>query len=592
MNNLNSTAIDKAAIVRACPIFTHLKGREIRALANLSELMHLKAGENLFYRGDLCREAYILASGKLIATTATKHNSGEILGSLVPHEIVGEMSLLAAVPRSLTIFAEVDCTLLRLRQEDFIYYCRNNPKTAYEMLKIMVNRTQDFLRHLEKPASAQFVAFLPGDNSPYFSYFMQQLKILALDNPQLTVLDPQDLAQHTNISELFLSLKHKSDYIFYPLLSKNTSYSQDFLIGYADKIVMLAQGDQPPALDSIQQEILQRNHSVKELILVYPKTKKNPPYTQSWLQQGNFFRHHHIDADRPHDLQRVWRFLTGTATGLVLGGGGTRGWAHIGAIMALKEAKIPIDAIGGTSVGGAVGASLLLTESFEELIEKYDRLQSMSLKTLSWRELTYPLVSLFSGQSATQIANQELNYHIENLAKPFFSISCNITSKKEVVHRTGNLAEVIRASASLPGIVPPAVYNNELHVDGAVINNLPVDVMNNFLEDSGRVIAVSLSNQTPSVSDYTFPPVISLWESLQVKFRWKKDYRVPSFFNTFIQSLLMGSHQQQLENMEKADILIQPDLHGFPLMARKNQSVRLIELGKLATQEALEKYKA
>lgn len=498
------------------------------------------------------------------------------------------MSLLAAVPRSLTISAEVDSTLLRLRQEDFIYYCRNNPKTAYEMLQVMVNRTQNFLRHLEKPSSAQFVAFLPGDNSSYFSYFMQELKILALNNPQLTVLDAQDIAQQDNVADFFLSLKHKSDYIFYPLLSKNNSDTdQDHLIRYADKTVLVAQGDHPPTLDSVQQEILKREHVVKELILVYPQTKKNPVHTKAWLKQADFFRHHHVDANEPKDLQRVWRFLTGTATGLVLGGGGTRGWAHIGAIMALKEAKIPIDAIGGTSVGGAVGASFLLTDNFDDLIEKYDRLQSMSVRTMSWRELTYPLVSLFSGHSATQIAQQELNYEIENLAKPFFSISCNITSKKEVIHRTGNLAEVIRASCSLPGIVPPAVYHNELHVDGAVINNLPVNVMNNFLEDSGRVIAVSLSNNENNSRDYTFPPVISLWESLKVKFNWKKDYCVPSFFNTFIQSLMMGSHHQQLENMQKADILIQPNLHGFPLMDKKNQSAKLIELGKAATQQAL-----
>ncbi len=581
-----------AEIIKSCSVFSTLEEADLQALSSLASVIEIKEGETLFHRGDNSRDAYIIISGKLVATTATPTTRGELIGYLMPNELVGEMSLLAAdVPRSLTITASADSTLLQIHQADFEHYCLNKPKVAFKMLEIIIKRTQGVIRHLEKPMRAQFIAFLPADEAVNLEEVIIQLKSCTSHNPKVVILQETDIkANADNLGHLFLNLKQQFEYVLYPISIEEQNLTTDILIKYADKIVLFGYGDQKADMSPTSLNLLNSRqhyaHVRNELVLLYKNSELRPFDTRNWLKHANFFRHHHIYLDQIGDIQRLGRFMTGKAIGLVLGGGGTRGWAHIGALKALMDANIPIDAVAGTSVGSVAGGCYLSTPNFESLHSKYQRLQKIVLKSLSLRELTLPLISLFSGKSATTITRQEFDFCIEDLPKPFFCISCNITKKEQTIHKHGKLWEIIRASASLPGIVPPTLIDKQLHVDGGVVNNLPVNIMSEFLENSGTIIAVSLVTP-PKETQYSFPPIISLWDTILIKCGIKKQYLLPSLFYTFVDSLLMGSYSQQQQNMKKADILVQPDLLGYTTLSKKDVSAALISLGYKSTKQAL-----
>lgn len=105
----------------------------------------------------------------------------------------------------------------------------------------------------------------------------------------------------------------------------------------------------------------------KELLLLH--RDDSPRYTQPWLDWDTFALIHHLQIDNASDYDRLLRFFSGKAVGLVLSGGGARGWAHIGALRALLEAQIPIDAIGGTSSGAVVGAAYATTLDVDALVD-------------------------------------------------------------------------------------------------------------------------------------------------------------------------------------------------------------------------------
>ncbi len=582
----------KQEILTSCDIFSQLQPDEIKALSDLTEVVTLEENQALFYRDDASRDAYVVISGKLLATTATAHTPGKFIGYIHPNEIVGEMSLLTEMPRSLSIFAATHTQLLMIRQPDFQHLCYHNPEVAFKMLEIIIKRTQGVIKQLNNAQTTKFIALLPTSDSINLAALIHHFQQFSQHSDKVIVLNEKELPQKSDeISHLLLTLREKANYIIYPVSSHDTE-RQEILLHFADKTVLLAKANQDPEENLFWEQCIQHQFTYDkdqlELALLYTNTNEKPQNTKQWLDKAPFFRHHHVYLDKLDDIKRLFRYVTGSATGLVLGGGGMKGWAHVGAIKALQEANIPIDAIGGTSVGAGVGACYLLSDSFDEMREKFNRLCSATMKSFtSLRELTWPLISLFSGKSGTLSAQEELNHPIEDLIRPFFCISCNITRKEQAIHSQGSLWENTRASASLPGLVPPLIKNNELHVDGGVVNNLPVNVMADFLENSGTIIAVSITNLARPPGTYSFSPIISLRDSILFKLGLKKEYRFPSLFYTFIDSLLMGSHSQQKLNMQRADVLVQPDLNPYGGLDTKSPIDQIIHMGYLATQEAL-----
>ncbi len=180
--------------------------------------------------------------------------------------------------------------------------------------------------------------------------------------------------------------------------------------------------------------------------------------------------------------------------GLVLGSGGARGWAHIGAIRALEDANIRIHSVTGASVGALVGAFYVAGE-LDELEEFVRELDWKSLVT--YFDLVFPSSGLLDGDRVYDLLSDHLKgFAIESAEINFCCIATDLVSGDEVRLKTGLIVDAIRASISLPGIFTPFQKDDQWWGDGGVANPLPIDVMREM--DVDVTVAVNLNSHSGS----------------------------------------------------------------------------------------------
>lgn len=180
---------------------------------------------------------------------------------------------------------------------------------------------------------------------------------------------------------------------------------------------------------------------------------------------------------------RLGRRILGRSIGIVLGGGGARGLAHLGIFKAFKEAGIQVDIIGGTSMGAFVGG-LVAREGLNnyprtlQLVGKF--CNAMSSKWRQALDLTYPATSWFTGHAFNRALWKLFEFSgIEDFSIPFFATTTDLTRSGLQVHRTGPAWKYIRASMSLSGFLPPVcdARDGTLLVDGGYLANVPIEMM-------------------------------------------------------------------------------------------------------------------
>lgn len=256
--------------------------------------------------------------------------------------------------------------------------------------------------------------------------------------------------------------------------------------------------------------------------------------------------------------------------GLVLGGGGARGAAHIGVLRELERQRIPIDAIAGTSMGAIVGslyASGKSPDELEELVLSIDWADAFDddpqRQNLSFRrkqdDAAYPAnlelgltdgevripKGLIQGQKLQRILREQLLHasHIDNfddLPTPFRAVASDIINGEPYVMSRGDLALSARASMSAPGIFSPVVVDGRTLVDGGLVGNVPVHVVREM--DVDIVIAV----------DVEFP----LYEPEELQ-------SALAITEQVLTILIRKETLRQLSELEQGDILIRPELGDY-----------------------------
>ncbi|KXS15086.1 patatin-domain-containing protein [Gonapodya prolifera JEL478] len=379
-------------------------------------------------------------------------------------------------------------------------------------------------------------------------------------------------------------------------------------IRQADCILLVGLGDEDPAIGELETILIgMKTTARKELVLIHSERYVIPGSTAQWLQNRTWVHaHHHLQmANRPKnsarktafnlasqiqsltshaflyslgtsgqfhdvsmsnlqsttesniraDFRRLARRLLGKSVGLVLGGGGARGIAHVGVIKALEEAGVPIDMVGGTSIGSFVGGLMARESDYVSVVGRAKMFSSrMSSPWRQLMDLTYPSLSWFSGHEF----NRSLwkcfsDLHIEDCWLPYFVNTTNVTWSTMEVHRSGYMWRYVRASMSLSGFLPPLVDNGNMLVDGGYISNLPADIMRAL--GAAYVIAVdvgALDDTKPVHFGDTLSGLSVLWDRIN-PFRDTSRYqRIPNLAD--IQSrLAYVSSVRQLEEAKATD---------------------------------------
>ncbi|KAI1394111.1 lysophospholipase NTE1 [Hypoxylon trugodes] len=199
-------------------------------------------------------------------------------------------------------------------------------------------------------------------------------------------------------------------------------------------------------------------------------------YTVQKIRQRPYYS---PDAPYKGDFQRLARRLCGKSIGLVLGGGGARGIAHIGIIKAMEEAGIPIDIVGGTSIGSFIGA---LYARHADIVPMFGLAKKFAGRMASmWRfalDLTYPSASYTTGHEFNRGIFKTFGKHqIEDFWLEYYCNTTNISKSRAEIHTSGYAWRYVRASMSLAGLLPPLCDEGSMLLDGGYIDNLTVSHM-------------------------------------------------------------------------------------------------------------------
>jgi NTE family protein len=357
-------------------------------------------------------------------------------------------------------------------------------------------------------------------------------------------------------AEWFNRFEAEHDIVFYRGDAPDTAWTH-LCVRQADRVLLLACSDRPlPQRPLELPAAKERAGSLPELLLLHPSGGPANLPEHFALRSGLFESHHHVRAGNTGDIQRLARFIAGRAVGIVLAGGGARGFAHIGILKALKEAGVPFDHLGGTSMGAIIAAGVASEWDIDELTERV-RVAFVEANPLS--DYTIPLIALVRGKKVSTLLRQNFgDVRIEELPKPFFCVSSDLTTGRIHEHRSGALWRALRASVALPGILPPVTHHGHLLVDGGVMNNLPVDVMRQ--RESGPIIASDVTGEIDlQVRDDKYGERPFWW------LLWQRMRGTPSIVSILMRSGTVGSEAQRRVVRDQADYLFEPPLPDIGL---------------------------
>jgi NTE family protein/lysophospholipid hydrolase len=566
----------------------------LRDIEPALEWIQVGGGETLIRQGDLGDCLYIVIYGRLRVFYERADGREETLGEVARGEAVGEMAVLTGDTRSTTVRAIRDTDLVRLSRDDFDRLAETYPQLLRQVAQLTVTRLRAASGWTREVGTQTTVAVIPANKGVPLAEFTHRLvhalsqieSVLHLDSQTFDNIRgkgasqvPEGDPRSFEFNAWFTQQERAYRFVLFESDITLTHWTRR-CVRQADRILVVGQAAADPDPGEIENTLLQPGHGGaighQDLALIH--SHGPPSNTGRWLAPRQIAMHHHIRWDTEADFARLARFVSGHAVGLVLSGGGARGFAHIGVIRALEEAGVPIDLIGGTSMGAFISAGPALGWNYEAMVRNFRRIFGISLG-----DFTIPRVSLLSGRSGLKRLERALGQNqveIEDLQTPYFCISSNLTRAEVVVHRNGPLVKALFASVGLPGILPPVHHGGDLLVDGGLLNNLPVDIGRSLL-GSGAVIAsdVSLSVELADIPQYG--EALTGWQVLWSRLNpYAEALNVPSIVELLHRSGLVSSihRENSIIKQNVPDLYIDPPVEKYDLLGFRHVE-ELAELG-------------
>uniref|UniRef100_A0A8C3HHU3 Patatin like phospholipase domain containing 6 n=1 Tax=Chrysemys picta bellii TaxID=8478 RepID=A0A8C3HHU3_CHRPI len=472
----------------------------VRQMDFAIDWMAVEAGRALYRQGDKSDCTYIVLNGRLRSVIQKGSGKKELVGEYGRGDLIGVVEALTRQPRATTVHAVRDTELAKLPEGTLNNIKRRYPQVVTRLIHLLSQKILGNLQQLcgpftgsslgvassselTNPASnLSTVAVLPVcDDVPMAAFTLELEHALNAIGPTLLLTSDiirarlgasaLDSIQEYRLSGWLAQQEDIHRIVLYQTDCTLTPWTVR-CIRQADCILIVGLGDQEPALGKLEQMLENTAvRALKQLILLHREDGPSPSRTVEWLNMRSWCSGHlHIkcprrvfsrrspnklremyakvfekDADRHSDFSRLARVLTGNSIALVLGGGGARGCSHIGVIKAMEEAGIPIDLIGGTSIGSFIGAlyaeerSAVRTKQRAREWAKVRERRGSPLRICVWR--------------------------------------------------------YVRASASYPPYLPPLCDPKDSHllVDGCYVNNVPADIARNM--GAKTVVAIDVGSQ-------------------------------------------------------------------------------------------------
>jgi NTE family protein len=565
---------DVPTLIGRIPLFAHMNDAQRATLAANLRWICLPGGQYLFRAGEVADALYLLRSGSL----GVFDGATDLIRQVSADDSVGEISLLSGEPLRYNVRALRDSELLRLDRSLFEHLVERHPRAMLEVSRQAIDRLLRRERHVEPPDKPRTFAILPVDNSvPVRGLAIQLAQALEAYGSCMVI----DAEHGTNRgSDWFAEREAQVQFVIYLDSTGDASWRLRCL-RQADVLLLPALAAQPahPWPEAAPGHPARVRHRPRHLLLIHPAHRVLPGAARRWRAEfSGELHHHHICGEA--DIARIARLISGHARGLVLAGGGARGLAHLGALRALREAGHDFDAIGGTSIGAIIGAGVANMWSIEDMMRIYYEAFVRGKPLSDW---TLPFVALTRGRRAAVMLRRAFGaIDIEDLERPFFCVSTNLSGEGRVVHRHGPLWLWLRATSSIPGILPPVLHRGQVYVDGALVDNLPTDVM---AEDGiAHITAVAIRADIAlhaTTEEFATPPWWRLW------IRQRRGLGWPGIVSTLTRAAMVNSEETSLHCIERADLLITPPLEHVSMLDWKDWQLA-VDAGYQETIRVLE----
>ena len=551
-------------------IFKDLSPADRQAMAAELETMPIARGEVLVRQGDPADALYIVISGRFEVHLRGRDGA---IAEFGPGSPVGEIAFLAGGERTATVIASRDSLVLRLGRPEFDRLCQRAPqiwRTLTTTLATRLAETNAGTRITRDPVP-RTIALIPAGPGPVPDRFIGLFEqALAAEGPT-RVLKSTTIAEvigrgtslaSSQATDALNSLERRFETVLYVADGALTAWSEK-AIRQAD-LVIRAGTAQRITRELVPENPVERFASgivgprAQRLVLLHER-RRAPRGTRHWLAGRLVEMHHHVALSDKVDVERLVRFIKGRALGLVACGGGAFCASHIGLYKAFLEAGLTFDVMGGTSGGSAMTAAFAMGLEPEDI----DRVtHEIFVTNRAFRRYTWPRYSIIDHTHFDRLlAEQFAGVDIEDLWIPFFAISTNLSRYSLHQHRWGDLWSAVRASGSIPVLLPPLyTRDGRMLVDGGLLDNVPIRVMRELKSGPNIVVSFEVPRLELYDVDYqALPSRTQLLKSLLTLFRRGSMPNAPGIRTVLMRSLIAG-RQDFLRHLDQDDVLMVPPM--------------------------------
>ena len=574
-------------LLRGC--FGDLDESTLGLLRGHLEWVELAGGEALMEQGEMGDSMYISVSGRLRAYVRDELGQQRMVREMSRGQVIGELSLFTGEPRSASVVAIRESVLVRLSKSAFELLLQHNPGVSVALTRQLIQRLLKEQSHslLERPVT---IAVLPISAGVDLADFCARLAAPLSRLGRVRVVDAAVIETELQTHGLSLAdgsaeanrraalaldeIEATTEFVLLLGDAAPTPWTQR-CTRHCDELLLVADAGQPPLLHLTEEQCLinrpPRTEAAEILVLLHAAGTRVAQHGARWLARRPVSAHVHLrlcEPERERDFARLARLQSRTAIGLVFGGGGARGFAHLGVMQALAERGIEVDCIGGTSIGAVMAALAACDQPLARVLDVARR--SFALNPT--RDINpIPLISLIKGQRLQRVitgAMQELlggEARIEELWKDFYCIATNYSQAAETRIRSGPLLTALLASSAIPGALPPVVHGGDLLCDGGTFNNFPVDVMQ-MQRGVGTVIGVDLGSNTQR--RIGFDAVPSWWALAldRLRPRARRRYKLPSLSAYLMNVSILYSASRRKQSRAQTDLYFNPPLHRVGML--------------------------
>ena len=540
---------------------------EAEQLIRLAKLVHLPRGATLFEQGHPSHHFYLLLQGQLKGQRFRPDGLQDLTLSFFPGEMIGELGFFDQAPRTLTISARRDSVLLEIDQTALEQFGEFSRSVYHHLIRMLVSRFKRELGYSGPLKQHQFILFQSFVRPEGFS-------TQAIEGFQSAMARHCELRRWKQLSDVTPPVSaHIKDWVVEMIETEPLEVLDDRLIEELDcMVVMLCAST---LNDSRSCELLkaQLKSADDDLPVWFVLVHEAAWVEQSVVERirskfGTGFKLLHVRRGHHSDNARVARHILGLTLGLVLGGGGARGFAHAGFFQALEEAGVVVDTVGGTSMGALVGA---LISSGRSAVEVNKALAISFKKGLPFKLTDYwiPKHGFVKSKAVDEVYRNAFgDLLIEDQPIPFFAISCNLTTGNQYLFEQGPLWKAVRASTSIPVFFEPFMAGRHVMVDGALVNNVPVDCMR--ARGARKILTVD----------------VGLEEDITAHMLDDSSVQMPTMMKSLMRVIELGGIEKSRQAKVISDLYVQPSIEKIGLMEFERRE-EIVALGYEAGRKAI-----